>query len=165
MTNDREMIFQPIGSVKSPYQDLEGMPIQPAGARGVKGKIILNPDLVDGLKDLEGFSHLLLIYFFHQSEGYDLLIKPFLDDDKHGVFATRAPRRPNKIGISVVKLIGIQGNVLEIEDIDMLDGTPVLDIKPFIPDLDNLGNVSLGWLEDKLGEFGQTRSDDRFISK
>ena len=98
MTNYPEVIFHPIGSIISPHQDLEGMPIQPTGARGVKGRIILNPDLVDGLKDLEGFSHLVLIYFFHQSEGYELQIKPFLDDDKRGVFATRAPRRPNKIG-------------------------------------------------------------------
>jgi len=163
MTNNPEVIFHPIGSVMSPYKDLKGMPIQPAGAKGIRGKVILNPDLVEGLRDLEGFSHIVLIYFFHQSKGFDLRVKPFLDDDKHGVFATRAPRRPNRIGFSVVKLLGIQGNVLEIEDLDILDGTPVLDIKPYIMEFDNVENVRLGWLEDKLGELEEIRSDDRFV--
>lgn len=158
-----DVIFQPIGSIQSPYKDLQGMPIQPAGGSGVRGKVILDPELIDGLVDLDGFSHLILIYFFHRTEGYKLQVKPFLDSEQHGVFATRAPRRPNRIGISVVKLLGIQANELEIENIDILDGTPLLDIKPYIPNFESVENLRLGWLTNKLGELESTRSDNRFL--
>jgi len=165
MKDKSELVFQPIGYVQSPYKDPRDMPIQPPGGSGIKGKIILNPELVDGLKSLDGFSHLILIYHFHKSEGYQLRVKPFLDAIEHGVFATRAPRRPNRIGISVVKLRGIQKNVLEIEDLDILDGTPLLDIKPYVPDFEQVENPNLGWLTDKLGEIRGKRSDDRFLKE
>ena len=163
MMSKNDLVFQPIGRVQSPFKDLQGMPIQPSGGSGIRGKIILSPELIDGLVDLDGFSHLILIYYFHQAEGYKLQVKPFLDVEEHGVFATRAPRRPNRIGISVVKLLGIQANVLEIENLDILDGTPVLDIKPYVPDFESVENLRLGWLTGKLGELEGTRSDERFV--
>ncbi len=138
------------------------MPIQPGSGFGIQGQIHLKKEYVPGLTDLNGFSHIILIYLFHQSEGYALKVTPFLDTEEHGVFATRAPRRPNPIGFSVVKLIGIEDNVLTIENVDMLDGTPVLDIKPYVPDFDQQGSVSIGWLQNKIGNFKDKRSDDRF---
>ncbi|MEM5787561.1 MAG: SAM-dependent methyltransferase, partial [Syntrophobacteraceae bacterium] len=109
-TNDLcDIIFRPIGTIHSPFTKLEGMPIQPQGAKGVRGEIRIKPELVPGLKDIEGFSHLILLYHFHLSRRYSLEVKPFLDDSSHGVFATRAPNRPNSIGLSIVRLIGVEG--------------------------------------------------------
>ncbi len=107
-----DIVFQPVGIIHSPHQELAGMPIQPTAATGVKGAVVLDLSFQEGLKDLEEFSHVILVYYFHQAKLPDLLVKPFLDDVKHGVFATRAPRRPNGIGISVVKLMAIEGNIL-----------------------------------------------------
>jgi tRNA-Thr(GGU) m(6)t(6)A37 methyltransferase TsaA len=157
-----QMTYEPIGIIRTPHKRREGVPIQSAGAMGIQGSIILHPPFVDGLRDLEGFSHLILIYHFHQSKGYDLLPTPFLDNRPHGVFSTRAPRRPNAIGISVVKLNRIQKNVLEIEHVDMLDGTPLLDIKPYVPQFDIYQVDKTGWLEGKGEHIGEFRSDDRF---
>ena len=160
-----EILFKSIGIIHSPFQETAGMPIQPVGGKGVKGKIILDPDYQEGLKDLEGFSHLVLIYYFHRSGNEDLLVRPFLDDQIRGVFSTRAPSRPNRIGISVVKLLEIDGNILEIEDHDLLDQTPVLDIKPYVPEFDPSGPIRLGWLEKRKKEGAETISDDRFQGK
>ena len=155
--------YHAIGFIHSPYESLIGMPIQPSGADGVKGKIILNRQLVPGLQDLEGFSHLILIYHFHRSSDSSLVVKPFLDDSSHGVFATRAPRRPNSIGFSVVRLIRIQSNIVEIENVDILDGTPLLDIKPYIPVIDHPSIVRVGWLEGKVDNMRGKLSDDIFV--
>ncbi|MFV1949564.1 MAG: tRNA (N6-threonylcarbamoyladenosine(37)-N6)-methyltransferase TrmO [Anaerolineales bacterium] len=152
-----------IGVIHSPYQSLVGMPIQPSGADGVRGKIILDSQFVSGLQDLEGFSHLILIYHFHRSPDPSLVVQPFLDEVPHGVFATRAPRRPNPIGFSVVRLISVQSNIIEIENVDILDGTPLLDIKPYIPGIDQPETVQIGWLEGKVENFGEKKSDDRFL--
>ncbi|MCJ7734344.1 MAG: tRNA (N6-threonylcarbamoyladenosine(37)-N6)-methyltransferase TrmO, partial [Anaerolineales bacterium] len=111
----------------------------------------------------EGFSHLVLIYQFHKSKGFNLQTKPFLDNQKHGVFATRAPNRPNAIGFSVVKLLAVKGNILEIENVDILDGTPLLDIKPYVPDFDHPVSTQVGWLENQREKIKGKRSDDRFI--
>ncbi|EKQ55219.1 MAG: putative methyltransferase, YaeB/AF_241 family [Methanobacterium sp. Maddingley MBC34] len=159
------MQYNPIGIIHSPFKDLHGMPIQPIGARGVKGQIELNEDYVPGLKDLDGFSHIILIYHFHLSEGYSLEVKPFLDRVKRGIFATRAPKRPNPIGISVVHLEKIEGSILYINNVDVVDGTPLLDIKPYIPYLDKDKNekVSMGWFEDKHQEVKGKKSDNRFV--
>ena len=158
-----EITFQPIGIIHSPHQKLAGMPIQPAAATGVKGTVVLDPSFQEGLKDLEGFSHVILVYYFHQAKSLNLLVKPFLDDVKHGVFATRAPRRPNGIGISVVKLVAIEGNILEVENLDILEGTPLLDIKPYVPDFDEQEEVRIGWLESSRGKINRKMSDDRFL--
>lgn len=155
--------YHPIGVIHSPYQSLVGMPIQPSGADGVRGKIILDSQFVSGLQDLEGFSHLILIYHFHRSPDPSLVVQPFLDEVPHGVFATRAPRRPNPIGFSVVRLISVQSNIIKIENVDILDGTPLLDIKPYIPGIDQPETVRIGWLEGKVENFGKKKSDARFL--
>lgn len=154
--------YHPIGVIHSPYQSLVGMPIQPSGADGVRGKIILDSQFVSGLQDLEGFSRLILIYHFHRSPDPSLVVQPFLDEVPRGVFATRAPRRPNPIGFSVVRLISVQSNIIEIENVDILDGTPLLDIKPYIPGIDQPETVRISWLEGKVENFGKKKSDDRF---
>jgi len=156
------IIFKSIGTIQSPFQEPVGVPIQPRAAAGVRGKVILDPIYREGLKDLEGFSHLILIYFFHMSGEGNLQVKPFLDDEIRGVFATRAPRRPNSIGVSVVKLLGIQECVLEVENLDVINGTPLLDIKPYIPDFDHAEDVRVGWLEKQRDKIPGKQADDRF---
>lgn len=159
---DEPITYNPIGVIHSPYTSLEGMPIQPAGARGVRGTIEILPPFIEGLKDLDGFSHIILLYHFSRSVGYRLLVKPFLDDELHGVFAVRAPRRPNPIGLSVVHLVSIQGGTLQVEDLDILDNTPLLDIKPFVPNFDVPDVTRIGWLEKGVSRVDETRADDRF---
>ncbi|MFL7814206.1 MAG: tRNA (N6-threonylcarbamoyladenosine(37)-N6)-methyltransferase TrmO [Anaerolineales bacterium] len=151
-----------IGTIHSPFTDREGMPIQPGSSRGVKGKVVLDPEYAAGLQDLDGFSHVILIYYFHRAKAPQLLVKPFLDDVRRGLFATRAPSRPNPIGISVVKLLSIRDNILEVQNLDILDGTPLLDLKPYVPDFDRPGEVRTGWLEGKQDEIPGKLSDDRF---
>jgi len=157
-----EIKYRAIGVIHSPFTEIEGMPIQPPGAVGVRGSVELLPELEEGLKDLEGFSHLILLYHFHRVCEARLTVVPFMDPQPHGVFATRAPKRPNPIGLSVVRLIGIEGPVLTIEGVDVLDGTPLLDLKPYVPAFDQPGDVRVGWLERAGGRVRHTRSDDRF---
>jgi len=126
--------------------------------------IKIKPSLAEGLKDIEGFSHLILIYSFHRSKNYSLLVKPFLDDALRGVFATRAPKRPNPIGISVVRLRKVEGRILHVEDLDILNGTPLLDIKPYVPEIDAFQTKRVGWLSKKTKRFRSARSDKRFKS-
>jgi tRNA (adenine37-N6)-methyltransferase len=154
--------YRHIGVIRSPFADTEGMPIQPSGAQGVTGTVELEPEFSAGLRDLDGFSHILLIYHFHLSKGQSLEVKPFLDDVSRGVFATRAPRRPNSIGISVVRLIRIEGPTLSIQDVDIVDGTPVLDIKPHVPEFDCRQAARIGWLTGKVGLASSIAADDRF---
>lgn len=160
--NNMHHHYQPIGIVHSPFQSLEGMPIQPAGAKGVKGTIDIYDAFRPGLKDLDGFSHILLLYQFHRSEGFKLEVVPFLDTVPRGVFATRAPKRPNPIGLSVVALKGMKNGVLYIENVDILDGTPLLDIKPYIPEFDHANHVKTGWLGNSQQDVSRKQSDDRF---
>ncbi len=157
--------YQPIGVIHSPFTDPKDMPIQPLGARGVKGTVELGAQFEAGLKDLEGFSHIILLYHFHLSKGYSLHVVPFLDDVERGVFATRAPRRPNPVGLSIVRLLAVSGCHLSIEDVDVVDGTPLIDIKPFVPYFDHRDNASSGWLTTRLGEAHTRRADDRFSSE
>lgn len=155
--------YAAIGRIRSPFPKTSDMPIQPCGARGTKGAIECNPALIDGLQDLDGFSHLILMYHFHAAKGFDLKVVPFLDAVPRGVFATRAPRRPNPIGLSVVRLAGIEESTLYILDVDVLDKTPLLDIKPYVPAFDTPEHpVRTGWLEAKGEDATQVRSDDRF---
>ena len=158
------IIYKPIGTVRSPFANVEGMPIQPKAASGIKGRIELDPNLEVGLKDLEGFSHIILIYHFHLSRRHSLEVKPFLDDTQRGVFATRVPARPNAIGLSVVKLTGISGSVLAIEEVDVIDGTPLLDIKPFVPDFDNHETQRAGWFAKQAARVTEVKADRRFAS-
>lgn len=156
------IIYKPIGIIHSPFESVEGIPIQPAAATGVFGTVELFTDFTGGLKDLEGFSHIILIYHFHLSEGYQLGIKPFLDSNKRGVFATRAPRRPNQIGLSVVKLNHVENNILHIERIDVVNGTPLLDIKPYVPGFDKIEDIRIGWLSRSKHKISSAKADNRF---
>ena len=159
--------FKAIGTIHSPFKDLKGMPIQPIGAKGIQGEIHLKKEYKDGLKDLEGFSHIILIYHLHLSKGHSLEVKPFLDTKKHGIFATRAPKRPNPIGMSVVALDKIEDTVLFISNVDIVDGTPLLDIKPYVPhfDKDEGEEISIGWFEDKHQDAVHKKSDARFTDE
>ena len=154
--------YRPIGVVRSPFKTPQDMPIQPVAAEGVEGRIDLLSEFSEGLQDLEGFSHVVLIYHLHRSRGFALLVRPFLDDELRGVFATRAPRRPNPIGLSVVRLVAIEATTLHIRNVDIVDNTPLLDLKPHIPGIDPEGPFTLGWVTGKTWELGAARSDDRF---
>jgi len=157
-----EIICRPIGIIRSPHKETEGTPIQTTGANGVGGTVEILPECAEGLKDLEGFSHIILIYHFHLSKGYSLTVKPFLDDTPRGVFATRAPKRPNAIGMSVVRLVKIEGATLYIEDVDIVDSTPLLDIKPYVPEFDAKEAERIGWLAGKAEKAAETDADERF---
>ena len=154
--------FTAIGVIHSPFTDPRGMPIQPAGAAGVQGTVEVFEAYRAGLRDLDGFSHLILLYWLHRSRGYELQVVPFLDAHPRGVFATRAPKRPNPIGLSVVRLTGVADGVLHIENVDILDGTPLLDIKPYVPEFDAQIGVRTGWLEEARQNVSVQKSDDRF---
>lgn len=162
LPNNMTICFNSIGTIHTPFKRKEGMPIQSIGSKGIKGTIKLKRKYVEGLLDLEKFSHIILVYYFHKSKGFNLQVIPFLDDKQHGLFATRAPRRPNAIGISVVKLLSIRDNILEIENVDMLDRTPLLDIKPYVSQFDIHEIEKSGWLNNKTGDPNEVKSDDRF---
>jgi tRNA-Thr(GGU) m(6)t(6)A37 methyltransferase TsaA len=142
--------FRQIGVIYTPFAETKGMPIQGHLAPGVEGTVEVFPEFAEGLRDIEGFSHIFLVYFFHKSEGPRLLAKPFLDDAEHGIFAIRAPRRPNPIGFTSVRLVGREGNILHVSGVDMLDGTPLLDIKPYVPEFDRFDDAGRGWLEGRI---------------
>ncbi|MBU1240701.1 tRNA (N6-threonylcarbamoyladenosine(37)-N6)-methyltransferase TrmO, partial [Myxococcota bacterium] len=152
----QSILFTPIGVIRSPFTVRAGMPIQPAGAQNIRGTVELDKAFEEGLRDLDGFSHIELIYHFHGSVGFDLTVTPFMDTRPHGLFATRAPRRPNAIGLSVVRLVGIEGNILHVEGVDILDSTPLLDIKPHVPRFAAPGEIRTGWLADQ-GDQSKTR--------
>ena len=154
--------YQSIGYIHSPFNDVEGMPIQPSGARGVNGSVVVYPEFAKGLKDLDGFSHIILLYHFHETKGSELIVTPFMDSRPHGVFATRAPRRPNPIGFSVVRLLEISSNIMKIENVDILDGTPVIDIKPYVPAFDHHPADRVGWLEANSHLVKKAVADKRF---
>jgi len=158
-----EITFTPIGTIHSPFHDPAGMPIQPAGCLGVQGWIDLLPDYQACLKDLDQFSHIYALYHFHKSGGWSAEVVPFMDSNPRGLFSTRAPRRPNPIGLSVLKLEGISGCRLEVSNVDILDGTPLLDLKPYVPQFDMVENLKIGWLQDKADVVKTQVSDRRFI--
>jgi tRNA-Thr(GGU) m(6)t(6)A37 methyltransferase TsaA len=154
--------YRPIGIIHSPFKGREGTPIQPIGGVGVKAEVEIFPEYVEGLQDLEGFSHIILLYHCHLSKAYRLKVKPFLDDVERGLFATRAPARPNPIGLSVVRLIQIERAALTVQDIDIIDKTPLLDIKPFVPDFDVRKVERTGWLGNKAPNAEKMADDGRF---
>lgn len=156
------MQFKPIGVIQSPFQEPRGTPIQPTAASEVAGTIEIYPDYAAGLKDLEGFSHLILLYHLHLAKNAELLVKPFLGNELHGIFATRSPARPNAIGLSVVRLVKVEGRRLHIQDVDIVSGTPLLDIKPYVAEFDARTEVRSGWFEQNLHKLSTTRDDGRF---
>ena len=154
--------FQPIGVIRSPFFEPKGTPIQPTAAQDVNGVVEVYPEYAEGLKDIEGFSHLILLYHLHLAQPAGLLVKPFLGNELHGIFSTRSPGRPNAIGLSIVRLTGREGNLLHIRDVDIVAGTPLLDIKPYVAEFDARQSVKSGWFEDNIHKLANTRDDGRF---
>jgi tRNA-Thr(GGU) m(6)t(6)A37 methyltransferase TsaA len=152
--------YRPIGFIRTPFREPTGVPIQPSRGRGVRGTVIVEPEFVAALADVDGFSHVVLLCHLHRARPWRPRVVPFLDTVERGLFATRAPSRPNPIGLSVVRLLEVAGDRLEVEDVDLLDETPVLDIKPYVPDFDAPVEVRLGWLEEARRR--AAGSDDRF---
>ena len=159
----REFNYRSIGVIHSPFKEAKGTPIQPIGAEGVDGTIEVDPEYCAGLKDIDGFSHLILLYHFHLTGGYSLEVRPYLDTATHGVFSTRIPGRPNPIGLSVVRLVKVENCTLHIQDVDIVDGTPLLDIKPYVPAFDLRETDQIGWLSGKSRYVHHTKSDGRFV--
>jgi tRNA-Thr(GGU) m(6)t(6)A37 methyltransferase TsaA len=154
--------YPPVGIVRSPFTRLTGMPLQSVAAGEVLAQVEIRAELQAGLRDLDGFSHLHLITHLHRGAPGGLEVVPFLDDTVRGIFATRSPRHPNPIGLSIVRLIAVSGSSLEISGVDLLDGTPVLDIKPYVPTFDCVTAERIGWLENAAQRVHQVKADRRF---
>ncbi len=157
-----EFTFKAIGIIHSPFKEPKNVPIQAAASKGTEGTIEIYPQYAQGLTDLDGFSHIILLYHLHLAKDSSLLVKPFLDDTLRGVFATRSPARPNSIGLSVVRLQCIEGNLLRVCDLDIVEGTPLLDIKPYVPAFDCVQAERIGWLSGKIDKLEVARDDGRF---
>lgn len=156
-------IFRSIGIIHTPFETAEGVPIQGALCPETRGWVEIFPEFAAGLQDVEGFSHLILLYVFHRSKGFHLITRPFLEETPRGLFAIRAPKRPNPIGFTVVRLLSRDGPRLEIGGVDMLNGTPLLDIKPYVSAIDAHTDVREGWLSGKMrSDVDKKLSDDRF---
>lgn len=158
-----ELKIEPVGIIETPFHEPTGTPIQPSRANGARGRVRVEPHFWPGLQDLAGFERIWLIYWLHRQPGSVLVVTPFLDQQPRGVFATRAPVRPTPIGISAVRLIGIEEGVLEVADVDMVDGTPLLDIKPYVPEFDSYPASKAGWLDDSNSK--SRLADERFRDK
>jgi tRNA-Thr(GGU) m(6)t(6)A37 methyltransferase TsaA len=159
-----KIAYLPIGIIHSPFKKPEGTPIQPSSAKDIEGTVEIFKEYVRGLKDIEGFSHIILIYHFHLSRSYSLEVFPFMDDKPHGVFTTRAPSRPNSIGMSIVRLIKVRKTILYIKDVDIVDGTQLIDIKTYVKEFDNIKKNRIGWLEKKIKKLPKSKDDGRFIN-
>lgn len=157
-----EHLVRPIGFIRSPFTEPSGMPIQPRYAEGARGRLELEPGLEDGLRDLDGFSRLWALYLFHRSEGYRLSVTPYLDQHPRGLFSTRAPRRPNPIGLSCYRIASVDAAVIEVLDVDVLDGTPLLDVKPYVPAFDAWPDSRAGWADQAGPGNAAGRADTRF---
>ncbi|WPB58403.1 tRNA (N6-threonylcarbamoyladenosine(37)-N6)-methyltransferase TrmO [Xylophilus sp. GOD-11R] len=160
-SNAPDIVSRPIGHVRSPFDDTVGMPIQTAGSPDARASLEVLPEFAAGLRDIEGFEYLFLITHLHRGTREPLEVVPFLDDASHGVFATRSPARPNRLGLSIVRLLTVEGAVLHFAGNDMVDGTPVLDIKPYVPAFDVRHTDRTGWFAPQLGRLPAMRSDDR----
>lgn len=160
--NIKKIEYEPIGIIRSPFKTPEGTPVQPGGGEGIEAMVEIFPRYMEGLTDLDGFSHVILLYHCHLAGNYKLRIKPFLDNQNRGLFATRAPSRPNAIGLSTTRLLRIEENRLFVSDVDMLDGSPVLDIKPYIPRFDVRKVDKIGWLTGHAEKITDAKADDRF---
>jgi len=158
-----EIRYKPIGIIHSPFKEPKGTPIQPSSGKGIKGTVEIFPEYMKGLQDIKGFSHIILLYHFHLSKTINLVSKPFMDENPHGIFAIRGPNRPNPIGISIVRLINVNNNILDIEDMDIVDGTPLLDIKPYVPEFDKREVKRIGWLAKNINKLPSAKDNGRFI--
>jgi len=158
-----EIKYKPIGIIHSPFKEPRGTPIQPTAAKDVKGTVEVFPEYAEGLKDIDGFSHIILVYHFHLAKKTSLNVKPYMDDTLRGIFATRAPPRPNPIGISTVCLVKVEGDILHIRDVDIVDGTPLLDIKPYVPEFDVRKVEKIGWLKKRVSRLHRAKDDGRFV--
>jgi tRNA-Thr(GGU) m(6)t(6)A37 methyltransferase TsaA len=156
------VVYRPIGVARTLYSTPAGMPLQSVAALDEPGSIELDPELAPGLRDLDGFSHLFVVSHLHRSSPGDLVVVPFLDQTPRGVFATRSPKHPNPIGLSIVRLLGVDGATLHVAGLDLLDGTPVLDVKPYVPAFDRIDAERVGWFEGRADEVHARRADDRF---
>lgn len=154
--------FTPVGIIHTPFKTVENMPIQPSAAKDVTAAIEVFPEYADGLADLEGFSHIYVIFHLHRVRGYKLKVIPFLDTVERGIFATRSPARPNPIGLSVAEIVSVKNNIIEIRGVDMLNGSPVIDIKPFVPEFEDYTGIRKGWFEGKTRNASKIVSDKRF---
>ncbi|MFD1632823.1 tRNA (N6-threonylcarbamoyladenosine(37)-N6)-methyltransferase TrmO (plasmid) [Haloplanus ruber] len=162
--SENQFVYEPIGVIRTPFESPDGMPIQPVGDAAAEGTIGLREAYVDGLKDLNGFTHCILLYHFHESgDATPLEVEPFLDDGRRGVFATRAPQRPNRIGLSVVEIESVTDDTVIVNGIDVVDRTPLLDIKPFVPDFDVPSDPDTGWLTASESTIESKRADRRFL--
>ena len=159
-----EITLSPIGRLETPFNDIADMPIQPSVLADTRGKAVLDEKFVPGLKDLDGFSHIILLFLLHKISGYQLEVVPFMDTLPHGIFATRSPKRPNRIGMSIVRVESVEGNIVHFKGVDMLNGSPLLDIKPYYSYFDQQTQVRNGWLEGKTLRPENLRSDKRFES-
>jgi len=159
-----EVKYKPIGIVHSPFKEPKGTPIQSASTKDIDGTVEIFQEYAEGLDDIEGFSHIILIYHFHLSKGSSLKVKPYMDNKVHGVFAMRSPSRPNSVGISIVRLVRVEENILYIQDVDIIDGTPLLDIKPYVPEFDIREVERIGWLEKNVHKLPTSKDDGRFTS-
>ena len=159
-----EITLSPIGRLETPFNDIADMPIQTSVLDDTCGKAVLDEKFAPGLKDLDGFSHIILLFLLHKISGYQLEVVPFMDTLPHGIFATRSPKRPNRIGMSIVRMESVVGNIVQFKGVDMLNGSPLLDIKPYYSYFDQQTQVRNGWLEGKTLRPENLRSDKRFES-
>jgi len=155
--------IEPIGYCVSPFETVECVPIQPLAAQGIRGTLVVFDAYAEGLKDLDGFSHIIVLYQFHRVKTPALRVVPFMDTMEHGIFATRSPKRPNRIGLSTLKLLAVHGNEIEVEGVDLLNQTPIIDIKPYFPKFDTILDARGGWLDKQtISAFTELKSDARF---
>lgn len=157
-----EIKYHKIGIIHSPFKEPKGTPIQASAAKGIDGTVEVFQEYAEGLKDLQDFSHIILFYHFHLIKESSLIVEPFLDNSPHGIFATRAPNRPNPIGISIVRLTKLEGNLLYVKGLDIVDGTPLLDIKPYVAAFDIRDIEKEGWLEQNVHKLAISKDDGRF---
>ena len=155
--------YHTIGVIHTCFKKPSGTPIQPRSGKNDEGVVEVFQEYIDGLKDLDGFSHIILLYHFHLAGKPSLQVKPYMDEETRGLFATRAPSRPNPIGMSIVQLLRIEENKLYIRGVDVVDGTPLLDIKPYVPNFDVFDVDRFGWLEKQIHKLEKTKDDGRFF--
>ena len=158
----KKICYTPIGIIHTPFKSPKGTPIQPSAGKDVEGTVEIFSEYAECLKDLDGFSHIILLFHLHLSKGWSPHVKPFMDNELRGVFSTRAPKRPNSIGLSVVRLDRIEGSCLYVRDLDIIDGSPLLDMKPYVNRFDVRENVRTGWLSENIHKLEKTRDDGRF---